>query len=249
MPEQKQPDLWDQARGTAREDIRSIFTPELRTCPACGQTAETASRDCPHCGASYVVVQPKMSRRTKWLIAAGAAVLALVIAIGAVLAGPGIDRTKKQAAEREAVAKAQLVATLRAKALEDQRPRTAHIVTGSLVPALAAAVEADAKRRVAAGDLKGPIIGTVCDPYPATSARRSQEGDPAVPRNTYACTAATALIPDSAAHKGGRIGHPFLAVIDYRARRVTWCKVNPPPGEQAIGQGTLVPLSPRCTKP
>jgi hypothetical protein len=244
-------DPWAEARDVAREDVRAIFAPEPRTCPACGKTSETAARNCPQCGASYVLIRQPLSKRTKRIIGGIVLVVLIAIAIAAAMARPGIEKVKKDNASRDAAAHAQAVAEKRRIATIQQRPRTARVAAGtSLVAGLEQLVDADAKQRSASGELKGNIQRARCEPYPRSSVRQAQEGDPAFPRNTYSCTAVTAVIEQSDAHVGGGlVGHPFLAVIDHRTRRVTWCKVNPPPGEQAIGQGALVPLSPRCIRP
>lgn len=82
--------------------MHAAFAPKQQLCPACGRSESTAARDCPHCGASYVVVQPKLSKRARLAIVGA---LVLVLAAGGVawlLASPSINHLKQTAAERNA---------------------------------------------------------------------------------------------------------------------------------------------------
>jgi hypothetical protein len=45
----------------------------------------------------------------------------------------------------------------------------------------------------------------------------------------------------------GSVGYPFWARLDVLAGSYLWCKINPRPGEQAIGlQAASVPLPRPC---
>jgi hypothetical protein len=103
-----------------------------------------------------------------------------------------------------------------------------------LVTAAERQVTGDARARVRAGTLKGPIRGTQCDPYPATSARRTAETDPAVSAGRYECMAYENRFeaPEVEGRRRiGLFGTPFWVVIDYRTGRLVWCKVTPRAGE------------------
>src|SRR3954451_24478393 len=101
--------VWADARARVRAEVQEAFAPRPQTCPSCGREAATSSRNCPHCGASYVVVQPKLSKRAKLWIAAGFAVLLIAGGVGWLIASPGIDHLKKTAAQREAERQAAFV--------------------------------------------------------------------------------------------------------------------------------------------
>src|SRR5919198_4657847 len=89
---------WASARERARAEVQAAFAPKPQTCPSCGRVAATAARNCPHCGASYVLVQPKLSRRAKLWIAAGAVLVLAAGGIGYLIASPSINHLKKTAA-------------------------------------------------------------------------------------------------------------------------------------------------------
>src|SRR5688500_17360740 len=222
---------------TGPKPISEVFAPATRTCPACGREAQTTQATCPHCGAWYAAARPKRSRLK---LAAALGALALVIAVGALLASPAIDRSKDRAAERDARETAARQAAKRARLTVEQRPRSARLGAGAPLSALAAAVQADAKARVAAGTLDGPVQQTECEPYPAAEARRLQELAQPSGRRGYLCEVTTTTIRATDESPAGGLAYPFLAVIDYDAGRITWCKANPPPGEKAIPGSTGV---------
>ena len=85
----------------------------------------------------------------------------------------------------------------------------------------------DAKARVRAGKLDGPILATRCEINPPS--QRPRERDLDVRRMDYECLAITSRDPE------GRfiVGHSFDARVDYRRYRFTWAKACRPPGEGA----------------
>jgi hypothetical protein len=229
---------------TGPKPISEVFAPATRTCPNCGRESQTNQATCPHCGAWYAAVRPKRSRRK---IGAALAVLALLIGVGALLASSPIDRSKDRAAERDARETTARQAAERKRLRVEQRPRSAPLGTAEPLSALAGAVQADAKARVADGTLRGPVQEAECEPYPDTEARRLQELAQPSGRRGYLCEVVTTTIRATDQNPEGGLAYPFLAVIDYDAGRMTWCKANPPPGEKAIpGSTGVVPLSPRC---
>jgi hypothetical protein len=241
--------IWGEARERARSDVKSAFAPRTRTCHACGRTSETSSRACPACGAPYVVMQPKLSPRAKRAIALAALALGVAGVVVWVLVSPSIDHTKRATAAREAAQHAAFVRSETRRLRADQRlhrGRAAAAITSraALVGALDRAILADARARVRAGSLHGPILRAVCKPV--------TEG-PLVPtarRGGYVCTAVTADIPKEGRGStavGGTLGYPFWAIVEYRRRTFAWCKVNPPPGEQAVqANAALVPPPAGC---
>src|SRR5215211_1427598 len=79
-------DPWEAARARTREDVREIFAriPEapVRTCPHCGEQAQTREEHCPACGRSYFERPDRFSVRTRRILhAAGALVAAAVLAL------------------------------------------------------------------------------------------------------------------------------------------------------------------------
>jgi hypothetical protein len=87
------------------------------------------------------------------------------------------------------------------------------------------AITRDARARVRAGKLDGPVLATECQINPPS--QRPRERDLSVRRMEYECLAITSRDP------AGQfiVGHTFDAVVDYRRFRFTWAKVCRPPGE------------------
>ena len=223
---------WAAARERTRAEVQAAFAPKQQLCPACGRPESTAARDCPHCGASYVVVQPKLSKRARLAIVG---VLVLVLAAGGVawlLASPSINHLKQTAAERNAQNFAAFIRSETHRLTIEQRlHRGRAAIPGEppagLVDDLSAAITADARARVASGALKAPIQSTTC------SAVKNGPLVPNAVRGGYQCIATTATILPGV-QVGGIIGYPFWAIVDYRRGSFAWCKINPRGGEQAI---------------
>lgn len=222
---------WADARARTKAEVQAAFAPKEQTCPSCGRVEATASRNCPHCGASYVVVQPKLSKKAKLGIAGGVVALLIVGGIVWALVSPSIHESKRNAAKRDAAQQAAFVRRETARLKAEQRLHRARAATPGEAPAalvidLQAAINADSLARVKAGTFDGPIQGTTCEPV---------KTGPLVPNATrggYQCLAVTAEIKPGV-EVGGRIGYPFWAVVNYRRETFAWCKINPKGGERA----------------
>ena len=177
------------------------------------------------------------------------AVLALVL-----LLGPGIDESKDRRAAAERERRAQLTAE-RARRIEaEQRPRFRRgapagrdvAPRSALVSALPAAIEADARRRVAAGDLDGPIRSVECEPYPRSVEGRGAHLDPSQPTGRYSCLAVTREVRPTETNEGAVIGHPYRVMVDFDSGRYAFCKVSGRPGEGSLSAEILVPVPEAC---
>ena|SRR5437764_1702240 len=106
---------------------------------------------------------------------------------------------------------------------QDQAPRKTRLPAGR-APAVAVAgvLRADMKRRIARGEVSGPLQRTQCHII----------GPERGSRQPVSCTVLA-----------GSVGYPFLAVVDQRGRRITYCKRDPPPAPS-----DNVPVSPRCRR-
>jgi hypothetical protein len=223
---------WAEARERTRAQVQAAFAPRPLACPSCGREEATASRNCPHCGASYVVVQPKLSRRAKLAIAGAAAALLAAAGGGWLLASPSIHNLKKTAAQRDAARQAAFVRSETRRLELEQRLHRGRGIHGHETPValltdLEHAITADSFARVRAGAFNGPIEGTKCAPVKL---------GPLVPsavRGGYQCVAINAHIAKGV-QLGGVIGYPFWAVVDYRRGTFAWCKINPRGGERAV---------------
>lgn len=192
---------------------------------------------------------PPVSRRAKLLALAGVLIIATALA-GVV--GPAIDDSKQRSAARERDARAAFVRRERARLVADQRAhrgRSAAAVrlyaagddAGARAALLAAArtgIAADARARVAAGLLSGPIREVRCAPEPGDAGARVH----------LACLAVTGTLVGSDGRTEARSGHPFIVSASPQDGRFAWCKENPPAGEGAAGTGVLVALPAACTR-
>jgi hypothetical protein len=242
--------------------VHDVFAPGERVCSRCGARSLDSSRTCPACGMPYVARRPKPlgTRRARLIAAAAVIVLFAVIGGGVALLTPGINSAKRAHAAATRRADAAATAALIARETAEQQ---LHLATGrerdpgaptpppvrvrarsTLVRELEQAITADARARVRAGALTGPILFTACSPYPK---------GPVPPQvvlaervGAYGCLAVNTPIKNA---KGtvGELGDPFWARIDFATSRLAWCKINPRPGEQALGSAApSVPLAPAC---
>jgi hypothetical protein len=208
-----------------------------------------ASGHASHVSADRYEPLPGLTHLPQWvwrrLPPAGKVGVALlpVAAIGLALAlAPGIDRGKEARAER--------VERLR----REQQPRFASgepaaaslAARRRLVAEIAVAVRGDARARVQAGTLSGPVRRVQCEPFPRTEDRRGAHQDPSRRVGRYACLVVTAEFGASAEQGAGAIGHPYRARIDFETGRYAFCKVAGRPGEGSIGRAPFVPVPPAC---
>lgn len=146
----------------------------------------------------------------------GVVVAFLLAAGGTVALVPAIDEASRERAaaerrERDA-AHERRTRALRA----EQRPRfgrSAATAPAAALDDVAAAITADARRRVRAGTLDGPIRRVECEPFP-------RGVTPGPRRGRYACLAVTSSF------EGGAIGHPYRAMLDFQTGRYAFCKVT-----------------------
>jgi hypothetical protein len=242
--------------------VKDVFVPVGRVCSHCGAGVVTAARVCPRCGTPYVARREKsLATRHRRLIFAAAAVAVIgLVALGVALLSPGIDSAKRAhaaAAQRAAAAaQATLIAQERAQqALRLARARVRDPGPGAssaarrgtreaMVRELQDAITLDTRARVRAGVLTGPVLFTTCSRYPGDGA--AAQATLAVGVGAYSCLAVNRPVR-STAGTVGELGDPIWARIDFRGGRFAWCKINPRPGEQAVGGGApLVPLAPAC---
>lgn len=104
---------------------------------------------------------------------------------------------------------------------QDQAPHTVALPrAASPRRALERTIAADMTGRIRRHELSGPLQRSRCT---ATRGRHAR-------RRPFRCTV-----------KAGDVSYPFLGVVDLRARRITWCKRDPPPSPRLD-----IPVSGRC---
>jgi hypothetical protein len=244
---------WEAARRRAREEVHSIFADAdvpLRRCPRCGEEERTRWENCPHCGWSYFRPPPRFSQRTKRIagvIAIIAAAIGLSQLIPALLSG-GKHQHQRAAAENRKITAAEERRLRREQAPHNGSARTLVPVAGAHAPAVRrarralvgvveAAITADARGRIARGELEGPVRRTTCGPLGPVNRGQHPVPDDEVltkPIGRYDCTAVKRdVIQDGKVV--AELGYPFVAALDFRTFRFTWCKNNPAQGERGSG--------------
>jgi len=187
---------------------------------------------------------PPIPKRKLALLAAASA---LVLGVTAAIVIPRIDEGKEAGARKERRIQAARDRAERRRLAIDQRPhrgRSPHAAgSAAVVRELERAITRDARSRVRAGKLDGPILHTSCERLHVGS-----EAKLARVLGRYDCTAVKSedrTVPGYPFETG----YPFIATVHFRARSYVWCKLNLRPGERAADAGTLVKPSPACAGP
>jgi hypothetical protein len=247
------------ARDRTRREVEAIFATAseapLRRCPHCGAEERTRYERCSACGKSYFEAPPRLSRRARLALAVAGATLGL----GAITAAFALvtGETSKTAADERAH-RAAMAAAERRRLMREQRPHhagapaartgdpaTQRSARERMLRRLETVITEDARGRIARGELRSsPVRATRCDPL-TLGQRVSDEADLRKPLGRYSCLAVT----QSADNRYGRsnLGIPFLAVIDFRRARLTWCKDNPVGAGEEKSHLAFVRLARDCT--
>ena len=157
------------------------------------------------------------------------------------LVGPAIERGKEKRSAAERRRDAAFEAAKRKRLAEESKPHSGRgeRPAGRLSPAeelrarralvgdLERAITRDARARVRAGTLDGPVLTTECEIDPPS--RRRVERDLNAAGSDYECLAVTSR------DREGRfvVGHLFDATVDYRRFTFRWAQ-----GVPAAGRGS-----------
>jgi hypothetical protein len=189
------------------------------------------------------------------LVAKVGAVLALVglVAVALVI-GPDIRESKSERERAEQQERLRARAAREARIRREQRPRfvdgpAAIAGVGArrrLLDAAGASVLADARRRVAAGRLRGPIRAIDCEPFPRSSTGIGAEDSTTQRFGRYACLAVTAEFTETEATSGGKLGHPYRMRIDFDTGRYAFCKIAGRPAEGQLKRRLGPTVPPVC---
>jgi hypothetical protein len=182
------------------------------------------------------------------------ALLPLAIVALVLLLAPGIDESKDRRAEAERQQRAEQTAERVAQLRAEQRPRFDRgtpagrdlAARATLVAALPIAIQADARERVAAGALDGPIREVECEPYPRSVDGQGAHLDPSQPTGRYSCLAITRAAPATERNEASSIGHPYRVLVHFDTGRYAFCKVSGRPGEGSIGREIAAPVPEAC---
>jgi hypothetical protein len=168
------------------------------------------------------------------------AVTVVVLGIAAAIAVPLISSGKREGAARDARVRSAQRAAERARIELEQRVHrgraTARAGRAAVYAAATAAVLADARARVKAGELDSAVSDIQCD-----------RAEGATAPGQYDCTAITGRIAKGERNAAGALGYPFRLKVDFAHARFVWCKQNPLPGEQVVPDPRqVVPLPKAC---
>jgi hypothetical protein len=254
----------EEAREAARRSVQEAFArapegPPVRTCPNCGEESATWRAQCPACNKRYDRRLPWLPDRARWVLGIAGAIAAIA-ALWAIL--PGVFEAKKDNDAKVAREHAQRVAAERARLIREQRPIRGHAHGLPRLPADAPAAErlaqrralvgqteaailAEARKRIAAGQLDGPVTKVNCGPLIRAPDNARDENDLSKRRGRYDCVAVKRDVVDENGKVVGLLGHPFVATIDFGRRSWVLCKDNKVPGERGKPLAK-VRLDPSC---
>jgi hypothetical protein len=173
-------------------------------------------------------------------LALGAVASAAIIGAAAAIAVPQIDKGKRIGAAERARDAAAAANAERARLRADQRVHSVTVPAGAdLATSLEAALTADARARVRAKTITGPVLSTNCDPISASVAQYPGS-------RVYKCFVKTATGLRGEGRDVLGTGYPFVATIYTKQRRVAWCKQNPHADEKGSHGDVRVKTSPVC---
>jgi len=182
-----------------------------------------------------------------------AVLLALAAGVGALVVLPASregarrleaeERTRQETARRERDRLAAVAARPHAGLLPGGREgqRTAAGERRAL-RGLETAVARDARSRVRRGLLAGPILRATCSPFPSGARSAPPGGD----RGRYECLASTRDFGATEGSEAGSLGHPYRALMDFRAAQFTFCKVTMRPGEGGFTRRSVTAVPRAC---
>jgi hypothetical protein len=182
-------------------------------------------------------------------------VLALVALAGvALVIGPDIRESKRERERAEQQERLRARAAREARIRREQRPRFVNGPAATsgvaarrrLLDAAGASVLADARRRVARGQLTGPIQGVECEPFPRNVAGIGAHDSTDERFGRYYCLAVTAEFKETEQTTGGVIGHPYRMRIDFDSGRYAFCKIAGRPAEGQLKRRLGVTVPPVC---
>ena len=167
-------------------------------------------------------------------------VAVVVLGVAAAIAVPQIDQGKKLGAAERARQAAAADNAERARLRADQKVHRVTFPAGAQgVAALEAAITADAKARVKAKTITGPVLSTTCTPAGASAIHFPAS-------RVYKCFVETASGIPGEGHDVLGTGYPFVATIYTTKHSAAWCKENPHADEKGSRGDVRVKLSPAC---
>jgi hypothetical protein len=201
----------------------------------------------------------KLSRTGRRVVGTiGIALLAGVVAISALVLPDARSGRDERTAAEAAQARAARVERIRRIAREGRPQRGRGPAAGQLeagealrarrrlVAGLEAVIVADARRRVARGELRGPYRSATCFEFPKRLGQPPPAEDLRRAVARFECVAVAARVPTSDRTTGSLIGQPFRARVDFARGRFAWCKFVQRPGELSIERERAPAIAKAC---
>ncbi len=185
--------------------------------------------------------------------AKAALVLAFVGLIAvALIIGPGIRESNREREQAEQQERLRVRQAREARIRREQQPLFASGPAATsgvparrrLVDAASVSVLADARRRVEAGTMSGPIEDVDCEPFPRNVAGIGADDSTNLRYGRYSCLAVTAKFERSETTVGGLLGHAYRVRIDFDTGRYAFCRIAGRPAEGQLKR-RLGPTVPR----
>jgi hypothetical protein len=205
----------DPSRGMAQDPSRDMASDRYEPLPGVAGLPKWIWGKLPRAGRVTVTLLPF-------------AIVALIL-----LLGPGIDESKDRRAQAERQQRAQQAAERVAQLRAEQRPRFERgtpagrdvAARAALFASVPIAIQADARQRVAAGALDGPIRSVDCEPYPRSVDGRGAHLDPSETTGRYSCLAVTRNVQATERNEASSIGHPYRVLVHFDTGRFAVCNV------------------------
>ena len=213
-----------------------------RTCPSCGRRERTRFDSCSACGTAYTAPAPP-ARGRRWGVVALAAVVLVAAGVGVgLLLDHGAQERERDRAERAAAVVAEKARLTRTQAPHRGAARRLRPADGatrserlaaraSLVREVERTITRDARARARAGELDGPISTTECGPLLKDPDAIADHRVLSREIGRYDCVAIRSDVRNET-RSVARLGHAFVAAIDFRRFEYVWCRNTPPQGER-----------------
>jgi hypothetical protein len=178
----------------------------------------------------------KLSPRGRRIVLGGIVLLVAATVAAAIVYGPRIAESNRERAAEQRRAEQRAFAAELARRKAEQRPRTGTIASGGAIAGVEAAITADAKARLASGELETRVKRTDCEPV----------GHDAAQRVLLSCTAVTSDVAGSETSRGVLIGYPYRGAVAPATGRFAICKTSGRPGEGSYTHKLEIPLPKAC---
>jgi len=178
----------------------------------------------------------KLSPRDRRIVLAAIAVLVAAGVVAALVYGPRIAESNRERAAEQRHSQREAAVAEQARLKAEQRPRSGTIASGSAIAGVEAAITADARARLATGELETRVKRTDCRPA----------GHDAEERVLLACTAVTSDVPGSETSRGVLIGYPYRGAVTPATGHYAICKTSGRPGEGSFTRRQQVQLPKAC---